>query len=81
MFAEDAKEVLRTLVFSEKTVSATDGRWFNVKIMPYRTLENKIDGLVITFLDITMAKKLEAELKLNCGPDGTNNMRKSNEKK
>jgi two-component system, chemotaxis family, CheB/CheR fusion protein len=61
--AEDAREVLRTLSFSEKSVSATDGRWFTVKIMPYRTLEDKIDGLVITFIDITTSKNLEAELR------------------
>jgi len=60
---EDAHEVLRTLSFSEKSVSASDGRWFTVKIMPYRTLEDKIDGLVITFIDITTSKNLEAELR------------------
>jgi two-component system CheB/CheR fusion protein len=32
--------------------------------MPYRTLEDLIDGLVITFTDITVAKNLEIELKL-----------------
>ena len=61
--AEDAREVLRTLSYKEKSVSATDGRWFTVKIMPYRTLEDKIDGLVITFIDITTAKMLEAKLR------------------
>ena len=34
-----------------------------VRIMPYRTLENMIDGVVITFADITVAKTLEAELR------------------
>ncbi len=59
---EDAKEVLRTLVFSEKQVSCTDGRWYSVRIMPYRTVDNIIDGVVITFTDISKTKKLEAEL-------------------
>ncbi|WP_232834756.1 chemotaxis protein CheB [Rhodoferax ferrireducens] len=58
----DAREVLRTLVFREKDVPATDGRWFKVRIMPYRTQENRIDGLVITFSDITTSKTLELEL-------------------
>ena len=58
----DAREVLRTLVFSEKQVSAIDGRWFTVRIMPYRTLENRIDGLVMTFNEISVAKKLEQNL-------------------
>ena len=48
---------------AEKQVAARDGRWFTVRIMPYRTLENRIDGVVITFADITAAKTLEAELR------------------
>ncbi|MEI6639912.1 MAG: CheR family methyltransferase, partial [Chlorobium sp.] len=61
--ADDAREVLHSLVFSEKEVSATDGRWFIVKIMPYRTHENRIVGVVITFTDISVAKKLEESLR------------------
>jgi two-component system, chemotaxis family, CheB/CheR fusion protein len=61
--ADDAREVLHTLVFSEKQVPATNGRWFNVRIMPYRTQENRIIGLVITFSDITTAKNLEEGLR------------------
>lgn len=61
--AHDVREVLRTLVLTEKPVSARDGRWFNVRIMPYRTLEDRIDGVVITFADITAAKTLEAKLR------------------
>ncbi len=60
--AQDAQQVLRSLVFSEKDMPTADGRWFKVRIMPYRTHENRIDGLVMTFLDITQSKKLEAEL-------------------
>jgi len=59
----DAHEVLRSLVFSEKVIATRDGRYFMVKIMPYRTLENVIDGVVITFMDITTNKTLEAELR------------------
>jgi len=61
--AEDAQQVLKTLVFIEKQVSARDGRWFTVRIMPYSTLENRIDGVVITFADITVAKNLETALR------------------
>jgi two-component system CheB/CheR fusion protein len=60
---EDAREVLRTLVFSEKQISAADGRWFSVRIMPYRTAEDVIGGVVITFANITAAKALEMELR------------------
>jgi chemotaxis methyl-accepting protein methylase len=61
--AADAREVLRKLGFAEKPVTTRDGRWFNVRIMPYRTLDDRIDGLVITFSDITVAKTLEAKLR------------------
>ncbi|AMK78549.1 MULTISPECIES: chemotaxis protein CheB [Methylomonas] len=60
---QDAQEVLRTLVFVEKQVRARDDRWFKVRIMPYRTQDNLIDGVVITFIDISETKKLEAELR------------------
>ncbi len=59
----DAAEVLRSLVFSAKDVATHDGRHFAVRIMPYRTTENVIDGVVITFVDISAAKRLEAELR------------------
>ena len=61
--AGDVREVLQSLVFKEKQVGTRDGRWFLVRIMPYRTLENRIDGVVITFSNITEAKKLEAQLR------------------
>lgn len=60
---DDAKEVLRKLGFAEKPINARDGRWFTVRIMPYRTLDDRIDGVVITFADITVAKTLEAKLR------------------
>jgi two-component system CheB/CheR fusion protein len=59
----DAYDVLRTLVFSERSIATGDGRWFTVRIMPYRTMDNRIDGVVITFADITAAKKVEASLR------------------
>lgn len=61
--AEDVERVLRTLEFSEKAVKTSDGRWYSVRVMPYRTQENVIEGSVITFVDITAAKQLEARLR------------------
>ena len=61
--AEEAREVLRKLTFSEKQISATDGRWFSVRIMPYRTMEDVIAGVVITFVDITAFKTVDLELR------------------
>jgi two-component system CheB/CheR fusion protein len=60
---DDAREVLRTLTFSEKQIATRDGTWFKVRIMPYRTQEDVIDGVVMTFADITGTKTLEAELR------------------
>ncbi len=60
---DDAREVLETLTSKEKQVNTLDGRWFAVRVMPYRTTDNRIDGIVITFADITASKTLEAALR------------------
>jgi two-component system, chemotaxis family, CheB/CheR fusion protein len=60
---EHARQVIKTLTSIETAITTHDGRWFTVRIMPYRTLEDRIDGLVITFTDITVSKKLESKLK------------------
>lgn len=65
--AENAREVLRTLIKVEKQVQTPDGKWFAVRILPYRTLENMIDGVVITFTDISAFKTLELELRAKRG--------------
>lgn len=59
----DALAVLTTLIFSEKQIGTRDGRWYRVRIMPYRTQDNVIDGVVVTFIDITAIKQLEARLR------------------
>ncbi len=58
-----ARQVIKTLTTIETAIATADGRWFNVRIMPYRTVDDRIDGLVMTFTDITTAKRLEMELK------------------
>ncbi|WP_428827444.1 chemotaxis protein CheB [Azonexus sp. IMCC34842] len=60
---DDALEVLNTLIFHETVTATHDGRWYRVRIMPYRTQDNVIDGVVITFIDITEIKLLEAKLR------------------
>jgi len=60
--AEDAIEVLSTLVFKQKQIAAKDGRWFAVRIMPYRTSDDRIDGLVITFINISDVKQEQEKL-------------------
>jgi len=62
--AEDAREVLRTLIRVDRQIATPSGDWFAARTLPYRTLENMIDGVVITFVDITEIKKLEGKEKL-----------------
>lgn len=60
---KDALQTLNTLAVSEKQITTTDERWFSVRIMPYRRLDNVIDGVVITLVDITDTKNLESSLR------------------
>jgi two-component system CheB/CheR fusion protein len=62
---EDATEVMQTLIPKEIEVRARDWSWYMMRIMPYRTAENTIDGLVITFVDITKLKKSDILLALH----------------
>jgi two-component system CheB/CheR fusion protein len=59
---DDAQEVVSSLIFHEELTSSSDGSWFNVRIMPYRTQDNRIDGVVIVFSDVTKAKVTSDEL-------------------
>lgn len=55
--------MLRSLILQERQVVSRNGRWYAVRIMPYRTQANRIDGVVITFIDISKAKILENALR------------------
>ena len=57
------ESVMATLVGKEKTVITRNGNWYWIRIIPYRTVENKIDGVVITFMDVSISKKLEINLR------------------
>jgi two-component system, chemotaxis family, CheB/CheR fusion protein len=59
----DSREVLDTLNTINKEVQTKDGRWYRLKIFPYRTVENVIDGVVMTFSDIDEQKKVQDKLK------------------
>jgi two-component system, chemotaxis family, CheB/CheR fusion protein len=59
---EDALKVLKSLVFIKKQIPTKDGRWFSVRIMPYHTLDEKVDGVVITFFNISDLKEVEVKL-------------------
>ena len=56
---DDAKTVLQTLVYKDTEVQTVTDDWYLLRILPYRTAENMIDGLVISFVDIGRLKKAE----------------------
>ena len=56
---ERAQEVLDTLVRQEVEVQDKKGNWYSMRIAPYRTLENVIDGVVLTFVDISKLKQIK----------------------
>lgn len=58
----DAQTVLRTLTMTEKAVQHHEGAWYLVRMIPYRTTTNVIEGVVITFVEITEQKRLQASL-------------------
>ena len=58
----DVQAVLDTLVPKEVEVQTTAGAWYMLRIRPYRTLDNVIEGAVITFVDITELKHIEDAL-------------------
>ena len=60
----DAETVLHTLQAVEREVSATDGRIFMARVLPYRTEEDRINGVILTFFDITRRKQDEELVRL-----------------
>jgi two-component system CheB/CheR fusion protein len=49
----DAEEVLQTLVPKQRRVCTRNGRWHQMRLLPYRTEDNVIKGVIITFIDIS----------------------------
>jgi two-component system CheB/CheR fusion protein len=60
---DDARAVLDNLTTIEREVRSQSGRWYLMRMRPYRTLENRIDGVVVSFLDITERRKTEDALR------------------
>ena len=62
----DAQAVLNTLIPKEVDVQTHEGKFFTMRILPYRTLDNVIEGAVITFVEITeIVRTREALRKAN----------------
>ena len=60
-FESDVRKVLRTLISIDKSLVTHDGQYFAARLMPYRTIDNRIDGVVITYTDLSRAMKIAAE--------------------
>ncbi|MFD1468035.1 CheR family methyltransferase [Hymenobacter caeli] len=58
----DVRRVLERLVPVEVNIQTTQDGWYTMRILPYRSLDNYINGAVVTFTDITALKRLEAQL-------------------
>jgi two-component system, chemotaxis family, CheB/CheR fusion protein len=59
----EAKNVLDSLIPTEREIQTFDNTWFLVRLLPYRTLENVIDGVVLSFTDINRGKVAEEEVR------------------
>ncbi|WP_226670923.1 CheR family methyltransferase [Metabacillus litoralis] len=64
-FMHDINDVLVTAKTINKELASKDGEWFHIKIMPYRTNNNLIEGIVITFVDITAIRQVNQDLQLS----------------
>jgi two-component system CheB/CheR fusion protein len=60
--AADLERVIERLQTIEREVATTEGKWHLMRLLPYRTAEDRIDGVVVTFVDITERKRDEDAL-------------------
>ncbi len=58
---KDLKEAIESLTRKDREVKTREGKWFDVRILPYRTSRNVIAGAVLTLVEITRIKTLELE--------------------
>jgi two-component system CheB/CheR fusion protein len=61
-FMVDAEQVLRKLIPVEREIQTAAGNWYLIRLRPYRTREDRIEGVVISFIDINQLKEAEREL-------------------
>jgi two-component system CheB/CheR fusion protein len=61
----DAQSVVNTLAVVEREVPDKSGKWYLARLLPYRTLDDHIEGVVLTFVDITRRQQAEELLQLS----------------
>jgi two-component system, chemotaxis family, CheB/CheR fusion protein len=57
--ADDAASTFETLAITQREVRSDDGRWYLVRVLPYRTSDDRIDGAVLTLIDISARRRAE----------------------
>jgi two-component system CheB/CheR fusion protein len=62
---KDARAVLADLAPIRREVKSRSGKWYDVRLRPYRTVEDKIDGVVITFVDVSDRRQVEEALRVS----------------
>lgn len=62
---EDARAVIKSLSPRESEVETKDQRWLMMRLSPYRTVEDRIEGVVLSFVDITERRNAEEALRAN----------------
>jgi two-component system, chemotaxis family, CheB/CheR fusion protein len=60
---KDARSVLADLAPIRREVHSRNGRWYDMRLRPYRTVDDKIDGVVITFVDVSERHQVEQSLR------------------
>ena len=61
--SDDAQAVIERLVPVEREVASDSGRWYSRRALPYRTSDNRINGVVLTFVDITDRRRADAAMR------------------
>ena len=59
---DDIHQVIKKVAFKEKEVNTAKEEWYKVRIMPYKTSQNLIDGATITFIDISSIKNIQEKM-------------------
>lgn len=63
LMADDARLAFERLQIMEREVPGDRGQWYLARMLPYRTVEDRIDGLVLTFIDISSRRRAEQQLR------------------